>query len=171
MLADHVEAAFGRQFLAALRHQAHRVRLGRKRDAQHLVGRRHLEIQRLGDFRLQPRHVVVADVAAILAQVRGDAVGAGLDREQRRAHRIGMAAGRARCDGRDVIDIDAETERRMEALQDLIDIGETDVIDESERRLSIDALDPGDDGFGAQLGDNRAEMLEVIDLEIDRQSP
>src|ERR1700748_3459252 len=33
--------------------------------------------------------------------------------------------------------------------------------------LTIDAFDPGDDGLGAQLGDNSAEMLEVIDLEID----
>src|SRR6267378_1821763 len=33
--------------------------------------------------------------------------------------------------------------------------------------LPIDALDPGDDGLGAQLGDNSAEMLEVIDLKID----
>src|ERR1700709_2806545 len=33
--------------------------------------------------------------------------------------------------------------------------------------LSIDAFDPGDDGFRAQLGDNGAEMLQVIDLEVD----
>src|SRR5215475_3229001 len=32
---------------------------------------------------------------------------------------------------------------------------------------TIDALDPCDDGLGAQLGDNSAEMLEVIDLEVD----
>src|SRR5476649_2873071 len=36
-----------------------------------------------------------------------------------------------------------------------------------KRYLSIDALDPCDDGFGAQLGDNSAEMLQVIDLKID----
>src|SRR5665213_2936528 len=33
--------------------------------------------------------------------------------------------------------------------------------------LSIDALDPGDDGLGTQLGDDGAEMLQIIDLEID----
>ena len=33
--------------------------------------------------------------------------------------------------------------------------------------LSIDALDPCDHGLGAQLGDDSAEMLQVIDLEID----
>src|SRR5260370_38249963 len=38
-----------------------------------------------------------------------------------------------------------------------------------ESHLSIDAFDPCDDGFGAQLGDNTAEMLQVIDLKIDVQ--
>src|SRR5438132_10359354 len=33
--------------------------------------------------------------------------------------------------------------------------------------LPIDPFDPCDHGFGAQLGDNAAEMLQVIDLEID----
>src|ERR1700692_3343636 len=35
--------------------------------------------------------------------------------------------------------------------------------------LTIDALDPCDDGLGAQLGDDSAEMLQVIDLEINGQ--
>jgi hypothetical protein len=35
--------------------------------------------------------------------------------------------------------------------------------------LSVDAFDAGDHGLGAQLGDNSAEMLEVIDLKIDGQ--
>src|SRR5882724_2652223 len=33
--------------------------------------------------------------------------------------------------------------------------------------LSIDPFDPCDNVLGAQLGDNGAEMLQVIDLEID----
>src|ERR1700686_4660367 len=36
-----------------------------------------------------------------------------------------------------------------------------------ESYLPIDAFDLCDDGFGAQLGDNSAEMLQVIDLKID----
>ena len=47
VLADHVEPALGGEFLAPLGHQAHRVRLGRERNPQHVLGRRHLEIQRL----------------------------------------------------------------------------------------------------------------------------
>ena len=58
------------------------------------------------------RHVVVADVAAVLAQMRGDAVGARRDRNQRRAHRIGIAACPCVTKGGDVIDIDSKTQRR-----------------------------------------------------------
>ena len=112
VLAGDVEPAFGGEFLAPLRHQAHRVRFGRERNPQHVVGRGHLEIQRLGDLRLQPRHVVVADVAAVLAQMRGDAVGAGLDRGERRAHGIGTRSAARIAQGRDVIDIDAKAQRR-----------------------------------------------------------
>src|SRR5947209_7972810 len=35
--------------------------------------------------------------------------------------------------------------------------------------LPVDAFDPCDDGFGAQLVDNSAQMLQVIDLKIDRE--
>jgi hypothetical protein len=47
VLPDHVEAALGGELLAALGNQAHRMRLGRERDFQHVLGRGHLEIQRL----------------------------------------------------------------------------------------------------------------------------
>ena len=60
--------------------------------------------------RLQARDVVVANVAAILAQMRGDAVAAGGDRELGGAHRIGMAPAARVADGGDVIDVDAEAE-------------------------------------------------------------
>ena len=60
--------------------------------------------------RLQPRDVVVDDVAAILAQMRGDAVGAGRDRDLRGPHRIGMFAAASITHGGDVIDVDAEAE-------------------------------------------------------------
>ncbi len=46
VLADHVEAALGGQLLAAFGHQAHRMRPGRQSYSQHVLGRRHLEIQR-----------------------------------------------------------------------------------------------------------------------------
>ena len=95
---------------APLRHDAGGMRARLERDLDHLARRRHLEIERLGQLRLQPRDIVVADVAAILAQMRRDAVGAGRDREQRGLHRIGMAPAARVADGRDVIDVDAEAE-------------------------------------------------------------
>ena len=108
VLADHVQPALGGEFLAPLRHQAHGVGFCRERDPQHVLGRRHLEIQRLGYFGLQPSHVAVADVAAILPQMRGDAVGAGLDRSQRGAHRVRPLTAPRVAQGCDVIDVDAE---------------------------------------------------------------
>ncbi len=52
-------------------------------------------------------------MAAILAQVHGDAVGTGLLRQQRGVHRI-RVLGAARLAHRgDVIDVDAQTDVRM----------------------------------------------------------
>jgi hypothetical protein len=42
--------------------------------------------------------------------MRRDPIRAGLDREQRRLHRVRMFAATRVADGRDVIDIDAEAE-------------------------------------------------------------
>ena len=110
VLAGDVETAFGGAFLAPLGHEAGRVRAGLDGDGDHLRGRRHFEIERLGDLGLEARDVVVADVAAVFAQMRRDAVGAGLDRDLRGAYGIGMAAAARVADGRDVVDIDAEAE-------------------------------------------------------------
>ncbi len=108
VLAGDIETAFGRAFFAPLGHQTGGVRRGRERDRDHLLGRRHFQIERFRDLRLEARDVVVADVPAVLAQVRGDAVGAGFDRELRRAHRIRMPSAARVADGGDVIDVDAE---------------------------------------------------------------
>ena len=82
----------------------------RERDRQHLLGRRHFEVQRQVDLGHQPVDVVVGDVAAVLAQMGGDPVGAGLRGDDRGAHRIGMIAAARVPDGRDMVDIDAEAE-------------------------------------------------------------
>jgi hypothetical protein len=42
--------------------------------------------------------------------MRGDAVGARIDRDQRRAHGIGVSPAARIADGRDMVDIDAEAE-------------------------------------------------------------
>ena len=56
-------------------------------------------------------HVVVVDVAAIFAQMRGDAVGARFDGDQRRPHRIGQRAAARVAHGGDMIDVDPQTQR------------------------------------------------------------
>jgi hypothetical protein len=112
MLAGHVEAAFGCAFFAPLGHETGGVRGGGNSDAHHFLGRRHFEIEGLGEFSLQPRNVVIADVPPIFAQMRRDSVGASFDRDLRRAHGIRVMPAAGVTNGGDVIDIDAEAEVR-----------------------------------------------------------
>src|SRR5258707_15380947 len=100
-------------------------------------------------------------MGAVLAEMCGDAVGARLDRGQRGPYRIRPRAGAGVAQGGDVIDIDSEAERRS--------FGHYKLTGVFRATLPINTLDPCDDGLGAQLGDNSAEMLQVIDLEIDGQ--
>ena len=60
----------------------------------------------------EARDIVVADMSAILAQMRGDAVGAGFDRNLRRMHGIRVSAAAGVADGGDVVDVDAEAQIR-----------------------------------------------------------
>ena len=72
----------------------------RKRDRDHLVGRRHLEVERAArqaQTSDSAHDVVVDDVPAVLAQVRGDAVGARGEALLRAASGIRIRASRARC--------------------------------------------------------------------------
>ena len=77
-------------------------------DVEHLLRRRHFQVQRQVDLGHQPVDVVVGDMAAVLAKMCGDSVRAGLCCHDRRAHRIGMIAAARVPDGRDMVDIDAE---------------------------------------------------------------
>ena len=108
MAADDVEAAFGRALAAFFRDEATGVRTRVERNRHHIVGRRHLEIQRLRNLPSQPRHVLVANMAPVLAQMGGNAIGTRFDGEERGAHRIGKGAAPRVAQGRDMIDIDAE---------------------------------------------------------------
>ncbi len=78
--------------------------------ASHLVGDGHLEVQRPpaapGDHG-QRVDVGVGDVAAILAQVGGDAVGAGGQGHLGGADGIGIALAARVPHGGDVVDVDA----------------------------------------------------------------
>jgi len=87
-----------------------------ERDRQHLLGCRHFQVQRQRDLGHQPVDIRVRNVAAILAQMRGDAVRARMRRLNRRADRIGVRPAARVPDGRDMVDIDPEAERMGHGL-------------------------------------------------------
>ena len=109
VLARRVEPAFGGLFGAFLGHDAGRVRLVPECYFQHFRGRRHLEIERRAGFNANPFAILVSDMAAVFAQMRGDAVGARRHREFGGANRVGIDAGAGIAKGRDMIDIHAKT--------------------------------------------------------------
>ena len=84
-------------------------------DRQHLVGDGHLQIHAGLQQRPQRAHVLVLDVAAVLAQVQRDAVGAGALGEQRRMHRIGIARAARLAQRGHVIDVDAQRENACDS--------------------------------------------------------
>ena len=108
VLPGGVEAALGGALLALLGDDAGGVRAVGERDRQHLLGRRHFQVERDFELRHQPIDIVVGDVAPVLAQMGGDAVGARPGRGEGGADRIGMRAAARVPDGRDMVDIDAE---------------------------------------------------------------
>ena len=95
-LARGVEAAFGGALLRAAPARCRRhAAAACSAISDHFRRRRHFEIERLVDAFLEPRDIVVDDVAAILAQMRGDAVGAGGDRDLGRRTGSGCRPPRA----------------------------------------------------------------------------
>jgi hypothetical protein len=86
-----------------------------QRDREHLLGARHLKIERpatLAQHCAQDDRYRARDMAAILAQMRGDAVSARFKRNHSRARRIRIATAACVSDRRDVIDVHAETHAR-----------------------------------------------------------
>ena len=107
-LRGDVEAAFGGDLLALLGDEHRQLGLEPDGDRDHLVGGGHLEVELGAHDRLDAREVGVLDVAAVLAEVHGDAVGAaglGLDRG---LHGIGLVGAPRLADGGDVVDVHAE---------------------------------------------------------------
>ena len=90
--------------------------LSRAGDADHLVGRRHLEVQLDVDELAQAAHVLVLDVAAVLAQVHGDAVGAAQVRLDGGPHGIGLVGAARLPQRRHVVDVDAELDHGVRSL-------------------------------------------------------
>ncbi len=90
----------------------HDVGLHLARDLDHLVGGRHLQVEDAAHRLAQQAHVAILDVAAVLAQVHGDAVGAGELDERRRPQRIGIRRAARLAQRRHVVDVDVETDHQ-----------------------------------------------------------
>ncbi len=81
-------------------------------DGLHFRCRGDFQVQRQAQAFHQPGDVGIPDVAAILAQMRGDAVCAGLFGQERRAQRIGPRCPARIPDRRHMIDIHTQTQHR-----------------------------------------------------------
>src|SRR6478609_2507241 len=112
MATGNVEAPFSGAFAAFLRDEAGGVWTCFKRDRYHFVGCRHFEIQRFCDLAFQPRHIRVADVAAVLAQVCCDTVRPRLNRDHCGTHWIRECATARVAHGSYMINVHAKAKRR-----------------------------------------------------------
>jgi len=110
LLARGIEAALGGPLLPPLGDNAGGMRADARCDVHHLAGRRHFEIERPIDRRLQSRNIVVADVAAVLPQMRRDAIGARRNRNLGCAQRIRMWPAPRVPHRSDVVDVHSEAE-------------------------------------------------------------
>ncbi len=109
-LAGGIESAFGSALSPPLGNEAGGVRPQAPRDADHFRCRRHFQVEGFDDLLFEPNDVVVDDMAAVLAQMRGNAVGAGGDGNFGGAERIGLAAAACVAHRGDVVDIDAKAD-------------------------------------------------------------
>ena len=119
--AGRVEPAFGGALLAPLRHDAGGMRPMPERDRQHLVGRRHLEIERQRDqsvhqplmslsvmCRRSSRRCAVMPSAPACSAISAARTGSGSAPAARVPH------------GRHMVDVDAETERACAACSEFL---------------------------------------------------
>jgi len=106
-----VDAALGGDLGPPFGNDTGGVRLDPAGDRRHFGGCGHLEIHRQGDGIAQPRDIVVANMPAVLAQMHGNAVSAGLRRDGGSHQRIGMAAAPGIPQRCDMIDIDPQPQR------------------------------------------------------------
>ena len=83
LLADDVQAAFGGHFSALFRHQATVRRTHLQRDAHHLLGGRHFQVQPRLQRVLAHPHIAILDMPAVFAQMNGDAIRARLFGDER----------------------------------------------------------------------------------------
>lgn len=90
MLSGGVKTAFGGPLLAPLGDDAGGMRLVLKRNRQHLVRGGHFQVEGKTSRILNPRQVLITDMAAVFAQVNSNAITAAGRDDLCCADRIGM---------------------------------------------------------------------------------
>ena len=107
-LAGHIQAAFGGELLAGFRHQADVGRADAFGERHHFFGHTHFEVHTGLQHVLEQQYVALLDVAAVFAQVHGDAVGARFFGVQRSLDRVRVTGAPGLAQGSDMVDVDAK---------------------------------------------------------------
>ena len=120
-LPDDVQATFRGDFVPPFRHQHGHFRPDPAGDVDHFVGGGHFEVEL--DLREQAQlfNVVILNVAAVFAQVHGDAVGTAQMRFDGAPDGIGFVGLPRLADRGNVVDIDAQFDHSCISLKILRD--------------------------------------------------
>jgi len=115
-LPAQIESAFRGSFLPLLRHQSAEVGLDVEGDVHDRWHRCHLQIEHPTHHLAQQAHVPFLDVAPVLAQVRGDAIGTGQLAQASSQHRVRVDGVPLLAQGRDVVDVDVQANHSASAF-------------------------------------------------------
>ena len=109
VVGNHVETALRRQLLTAFRHQGGFIRFDGAGNVNDGIGRGHFQIQPMRNDPAQEIQIAILNVASILAEVNGDAVGAAEDSQDGGRRRVGLLGLPRLPHGSHVVDVDAQT--------------------------------------------------------------
>ena len=104
-LAGYFKATFGCAFFTLFGHNTHRMGFMAQRNLLHLIRGGHLKVKRHRKRLHQRFDIRVTNVAAIFAQVCGNAVGARLLGDDRSTHRIRHSTTTGIANSRNVINV------------------------------------------------------------------
>lgn len=105
----YIQPALGRDFFTPLRDERDLIGTQPTRDPDHFCSARHLEVENSPDCCFQPFYVVVLDVATILAQMRGDAVGTCVLAFNRRENGIRFNGATCLAKRRNMVDVNVKS--------------------------------------------------------------
>ena len=110
MAAHHIQPAFGGALGALFRHKTGRMGAGIEGNIQHLLGGGHFKIQWPRQAGLETCDVLIPNMAAVLTQMRCDAIGTCRNRLKRGPHRVRPLAAARIAHRRHMINIHTQTQ-------------------------------------------------------------